>query len=312
MVSSGVILVLYYFLEFARIIAARLPAFISYTIASAAGDVMYYLWPRGRRNMIKSIAAVLSKDVNSPEVRRNARYGMRNYCKFIIDMLRYAYPKNGVFERDIELSGTENIDNALAEGKGVIIVGLHMGNLDLGIRALSHAGYPINAVVQNMESGQVDRFIQKPRACSGVKLIGASNGILQTLDVLKRNEAIAMMIDGPGYGKGILVKLGNKNITVPSGMAALALRTGAKILPCGLIRSANTKFHGIVSKPVQFKPTGDMVEDARDLTQRTVRELEGMARIFADQWYIFHALIKDDVLDSDQITGNTRDIKLVN
>ena len=104
------------------------------------------------------------------------------------------------------------------------------------------------------------------------------------------------MIDGRCYEKGVLVKLGNKNIMVPSGMAAMALRTGAKVIPCGLIRSTNTKFHGIIGKPIQFKPTGDLVEDARELTQRTVLALEGMARIFADQWYIFHDLIKDDAI----------------
>ena len=293
---QGVFMIPYYLLEFVRVTASTIPASISYSIASAIGDAAYCLWPRGRRNMVKSIAAVLCQDVNSPEVRKNARYGLRNYYKSIVDIFRYAYPKRGFFEKDIDLIGTENIDNAFSAGKGVIIVGLHMGNLDLGIRALSNAGYPINAIVQNLESGQVDRFIQKPRANSGVKLISEADGILKMLNVLKRNEAVALMIDGRCYEKGVLVKLGNKNIMVPSGMAAMALRTGAKVIPCGLIRSTNTKFHGIIGKPIQFKPTGDLVEDARELTQRTVLALEGMARIFADQWYIFHALIKDDAI----------------
>jgi Kdo2-lipid IVA lauroyltransferase/acyltransferase len=286
--------VLYYLLEFGRITAGRLPAFISYPIAGAVGDAIYCLWPRGRRNMLKSIAAVLYQETDSPEVRKNARYGMRNFCKYIVDMLRYAYPRKGVFERDIDLIGTENIDKALAEGKGVIIVGLHMGNLDLGIRALSHAGYPINAIVQTLESSQVDKFIQKPRLFSGVKLINPACGILHMLSVLKRNEAIALMIDSPILEKGILVKLGNKHVNLPNGMAAMALRTGAKVIPCGLVRSTNTKFMGIVGKPIQFVPAGNLSEDAAELTQRTIRALEEMARVFSDQWYIFHPLIKDE------------------
>jgi KDO2-lipid IV(A) lauroyltransferase len=245
--------------------------------------------------MIKSIAAVLYQETDSPGVRTNARYGMQNFCKYIVDLLRYAYPKTGEFEKDIDLLGTENIDKALAEGKGVIIVGLHMGNLDLGVRALSQVGYPINAVVHNLGSGQIDRFVQKPRVYSGVKLLGAADGVLQMLNVLKRNQAIAMMIDSPNSGKGVLVKLGNKHIIAPNGIAALALRSGAKILPCGLVRSLNTKFIGLICKPVQFEPSGDLREDATELTQRTVRALEEMARIFPDQWYIFHDLIREDV-----------------
>jgi Kdo2-lipid IVA lauroyltransferase/acyltransferase len=299
---------LYHLLEFGRIIVGRIPACISYPIAGAVGDSIYYLWPRGRRNMRKSIAAVLYQDTDSPEVVKNARLGMRNFCKYIIDMVRYAYPQKGVFERDIDLVGTQNIDRALTAGKGVIIVGLHMGNLDLGIRALSHAGYPITAVVQNLRSGQLDKFIQKPRIYSGLKLISPANGIFQMLNVLKRNEAIALMIDSPGFGNGIWVKLGNRRVMLPTGMAAMALRTGAKVIPCGLIRSTNTRFLGIVGKPVQFTPTGDLGKDAAELTQRTMRTLEDMARVFADQWYIFHDFIKDNAANLEQTPDKPRGI----
>jgi KDO2-lipid IV(A) lauroyltransferase len=261
--------------------------------------------------MLKSIAAVLYQDINSPEVRKTARYAMRNYCKSIVDMLRYAYPKKGVLERDIDLIGAENLDNALAKGKGVIIVSLHIGSLELGMKALSNAGYPINAIVNNLESGQTDRFIQKQRAHGGVKLINASKGILYMLDVLKRNEAIALMIDSPGTEKGVTVKLGNKIITAPSGVAAMALRTGAKIVPCGLFRSTNTKFHAIISKPIEFNPGGKLTEDASELTRRTMRAMEQMARVFADQWYIFHPLIKDGSTELERVPEKTREVNLV-
>jgi Kdo2-lipid IVA lauroyltransferase/acyltransferase len=287
-------MILYYLLKLLSFAAANLPAAISYSIASAVGDLAYCLWPRGRRNMSKSIAAVLRQEANSREVQKNVRDGLRNYYKSVVDVLRYASPKKGFFET-IDIIGLENVERAFSAGKGVLIIGLHMGNLDLGVRALSQAGYPINAIVQNLGFGPFDRFVQGPREASGLKLISESEGILQVLNILKKNEALALMIDGRCFETGFLVHLGNKYIMVPSGLAALALKTGARVLPCGLIRSSNTRFHGIVCKPVEFKPTGDFEEDARELTQQTVRVLEGMARIFADQWYIFHDLIRDDV-----------------
>lgn len=294
-------MILYYIAELGRITVSKLPAFISYPIASSVGDMVYYSWPRGRRNMLKSIASVLYSDINVREVRTTARHGMRNFCKYIVDMLRYSNAKEGVLERDISLTGLENLDNALAEGKGVIIVSLHLGNLDLGIRVLSNAGYPINAIVNNLGSGQLDRFLQKPRAGSGVRLVNPDNGIFPMLDILRRNEIIALMIDSPHREKGVKVKLGQKVVIVPSGVAAMALRTGAKIMPCGLIRTGNTKFQGIVGKPIQYHAKGDLAEDAKELTQCTIKALEEMARTFADQWYIFHPLIKDDNAAGDRI-----------
>ncbi len=298
------VFVIYYLLELARVTAGRLPAFFSYPIASVVGDSIYYLWPRGRRNMKKAIAAVLHQEPDSPEVRKDARFGMRNYCKSVVDTLRYAYKEN-FFKRDIDLIGLENVDRTLAEGRGAIIIGFHMGNLDLGIRALAYEGYPIHAVVQNMDSSGLDKFIQRPRTHSGLKLVTAANGILYMLGVLKRNEIMAMMIDSPHNDKGITAKLGEKTISVPAGLAAMALRTGAKIIPCGTVRSTNTRFHGIIGKPISFSPSGNLAEDARELTQRAVSALEEMARIFADQWYIFHPLIKDNETGIRELSSNS-------
>ena len=112
-------------------------------------------------------------------------------------------------------------------------------------------------------------------------------------------KPLALMIDSPGTEKGIRVKFGNKIITAPSGVAAMALRTGAKIVPCGLFRSTNTKFLAIISKPIEFSPGGNLTEDARELTERTILAMEQMARVFADQWYIFHPLIKDGAVEPE-------------
>jgi KDO2-lipid IV(A) lauroyltransferase len=300
---EGELLILYYVAEFGRVVVSRLPACISYPIASGVGDLVYYFWPRGRRNMRKSLAAIFQTDANSPKVRTTARHCLRNFSKYIVDMLRYANSNKEALERDVEMVGLENLDAALKEGKGAIIVSFHLGNLDLGIRALSHAGYPVNAIVNNLESGQLDRFLQKPRAGSGVKLVNPSSGILSLLQILRRNEVIGLMIDSPFYEKGIMVHLGNKMINMPNGVAAMALRTGAKIIPSGLIRTANTKFRGIITKPIDFHPSGDMVADARELTQRFIQELEKIALEFPDQWYIFHPLIKDELNGSCPAVG---------
>ena len=94
------------------------------------------------------------------------------FFKYIVDLLRYPFPKEDFFKKQFHLSGREYLDEALKEGKGVILVSFHLGNLDLGIRLLSSLGYRVNAIVNNLEwSGQLDDFLQKPRAHDGAKLI---------------------------------------------------------------------------------------------------------------------------------------------
>lgn len=230
-----------------------------------------------------------------PKVRNTARHCMRNYCKYAIDFLRLSYPEADFFEKHFELEGRENLDAALSEGRGVVLVSFHMGNLDLGIRLLGNLGYPVNAIVDNLQSGQLDAFLQARRSNAGVNLINVKEPSSRLLDVLHRNEILALMIDCPNCIRGVKVKLGQKWVVLPAGAATLALRTGARLVPCGLVRTSNTTFQGIIGKPIEYRTTGKVAEDIRGLTQNAIQALEDMARSFLDQWYVFHPLIKDDL-----------------
>jgi KDO2-lipid IV(A) lauroyltransferase len=248
--------------------------------------------------MLKNVANLLNKETTDPQVRTTARYGMRNYCKYAADFLRYSYSGKEFFDKHCEIHGREHLDAALSQGKGVILVSFHLGNLDLGIRLLSKLGYPVNAIVDSLGSVELDIFLQKPRAKSGVKLINVKEASSRLLDVLRRNEILALMIDCPNCLKGVRVKLGQKWVLLPSGAATLALRTGARLVPCGLVRTSDTTFQGIIGKPIECRFTGKVADDVRDLTQCTVQALEDMTKAFLDQWYVFHPLIKDDLLEN--------------
>ena len=111
------------------------------------------------------------------------------------------------------------------------------------------------------------------------------------------------MIDCPNCSKGVKVKIGTKWVLLPAGAATLSLRTGARLVPCGLVRTSNTTFQGIIGKAIEYQPTGKVAEDAQELTQRVVNALEDMTEQFVDQWYVFHRFINDEL----QNIGETSD-----
>jgi lauroyl/myristoyl acyltransferase len=254
--------------------------------------------------MKKCVANILDRDFNDPQVRSTARRCMRNFCKYIVDLLRYPAPTKEFFNNQFAFQGKDNLDAALKEGKGVILVSFHMGNLDLGIRCLSSLGYRVNAIVDNLEwSQQLDAFLQKPRARSGAKLINPKETSSRVLENLRRNEILALMIDCPTCNRGVLVKLGRKWVRMPSGAATLALRTGARLIPCGLVRTSNLTFKAIFGKPIEYIPGGKLAEDTRQMTQLVINALEDLTRSFVDQWYIFHPLIKDELQEIGRSSG---------
>jgi phosphatidylinositol dimannoside acyltransferase len=287
-------MILYHCIEAVRTVISKIPACLSYPVVGFTGELVYWLWPRGRRNMINTAANILHLDSNEPVVRKMSRQSMRNFAKYILDIVRYSKPKKDFFKNNFKVTGLDNLDTALRDGKGVILVGLHLGNLDLGVRWLGSMGYPVNALVNRLKSEGFNDFLQNPRSREGVKLIDAKNSSGTLVDILKQNEILALMIDCPNCRKGVRVKLGRGTAILPAGAATLALRTGATIVPCSLVRTSDTTFQGIIGKAIEYCPVGKRLEDIRQLTQQTVHSLEEIAKSYVGQWYVFHPLIKDN------------------
>jgi len=283
---------IYYFAEFCRFLACKLPASLCYLLANIAGDALYLVWARGRRNIKENVACVLGSQATPNMVTRVVRQSMRNFCKYVVDFLRFSCWQPQIEEDKVSLYGLENLNTALEEGKGAILVSLHLGNWDLGVRLINKSGYPVSAIVETLKIGQLDKFVRKYRANLGMRLIATKEGVAKMVEVLRKNELLALLIDCPKYEKGIEVKFGNKLATLPAGAATLALRTGAKIIPCGLVRLPNNTFIGFISEHVHFQPSGDLTQDVKELTQRVAQALEGMVRQFTDQWYMFRPLSK--------------------
>ena len=97
------IALLYRLMETLRSVICRMPAATTYPLANIAGDIMFYIWPRGRRNMIKAVANSLNSDINDPKVRNISRRCMRNFCKYTVDLFRYSYPKEDFFHTSSQL-----------------------------------------------------------------------------------------------------------------------------------------------------------------------------------------------------------------
>lgn len=286
---------LYHLAEAASFTMEILPTWFSYSIASFVGDVIFFSWPRIRRNLTKAVANLLNSSDNDSKVRKISRQCTRNFCKYVVDVFRYAHPREGFFEKNFKISGRENVDKSLAEGKGIILVSFHLGNLDMGVRILSANGYKVSAIVDNLQIKQLDTILQESRSLGGAQIISVKAASHMLLDILRRNEILALMLDNPHCLKGVKAKLGQKWVLFPSGAATMAIRTGARVVPCAVVRISNTNFHAIAGKPIEYQPSGDLTEDIRIITQKMVTALEELTRQYIDQWYVFHPMIKDEL-----------------
>jgi KDO2-lipid IV(A) lauroyltransferase len=215
---------------------------------------------------------------------------MRNYLKYIVDFLRSLPSETEEMAKRLNIEGIENLDEVLKDGNGAVLVSLHFGHWDFGATEIASRGYMVNGVVDHTCSPRVNGFVDRLRSVSNMEIIVARDGITQMIHRLRKNEIVAMLIDKPNHGRRVKIKLCGSSTVVPAGAAVLALRTGAKIIPSGVVRLPDNTIHIILGKQVSFQRTSDLSRDIQVLMQTVWYELEKLVVEYPEQLYIFHRL----------------------
>ncbi|GAB4324584.1 MAG: lysophospholipid acyltransferase family protein [Dehalococcoidia bacterium] len=279
----------------ASMLVRRLPTRARYAIASIAGTITYYAWPRGRRATERNFRRVLRGKPRSV-VRRTARQSIVNYCKYLADFIRFpALPPDEM----LRLAGGREpfapIDAILQRGRGAIIVCMHFGNWDLGAGAAAAAGAPLTAVAESFADARLDRAVIRTRERAGIRVVKMEKAATSLYRALQRNELLALLIDRPTPGDGVRVPFFGEDVEVPAGPARLALMTGAPVVPAAFARTSSNAMdvRVLADLDVSIEPTGNRDADVYELTRRIMAAHERFISQYPDQWYMFRDMWGD-------------------
>ncbi len=289
---------IYWLLRSATWLARWVPGRPRQSIAGLLCEAVYWLWPAKRQNTIENMACVLGRPASDRHVRRLARRSWRNYGRYLADFLNFPnITSQQLLKRLVDLTPIEGgwlqlVKEGLARGKGVIIVTAHFGNWDVA-GAMVAAQVPIAAVVETFKDPRVNTLIQGQRADKGIRVIPMEgSGARQILTALKRNEAVAIVVDRPMTPKdGVPVTFFGRQTYVPGGVAALALKAGATIIPGFAYYDDRIldSYYGKMARPIIAGPVPGKSNDEQivTLTQHIYGALEDIIAEHPDQWYMF-------------------------
>jgi len=273
--------------SFGRFMALRLPLKVSYAAARILADIHYVLYVRERRVVIENLKVILNRPSCDKELKEIARDVFRNFAMYLVDFFRFSLIDGDYIKKFIRLDGMANLEEALKKGRGAIMLSAHLGNWELGGYVLGKLGYPINAVVLTHKNKKVNRFFINQRFMGNFKSIEIGAGLRNCYRALKGNEMLALLGDRNFSNTGLLTEFFGKIALMPKGPAALALRTGAAIVPTYMVREPNDKFALIFERPI-YPENGPDEEPAMErLMKRYLSSLEAAIRERPGQWYVF-------------------------
>jgi len=264
-------------------VAAALPWPVGYALAAVLADLVFAVWSGIRERTTENMRWVVGDRADAV-----ARASFRNYFRYMFELLRFPSMDAAAVDRVVRVEGVEHLRVAMADGRGAIAVGFHIGNIDLGAAVLARQGYPVHVVVDRFEPPRLDELLQGFRRARGLELIPIEQAPRQALRVLRRGEVLALLIDRPTPGEGVAVEFFGGPIEIPAGAALLSLRTGAPIVACRVVRTASGRFLAEVAAPIA--PGEVSGRDAGRLMQRVVAVLERWVRADPTQWYPFRRM----------------------
>jgi KDO2-lipid IV(A) lauroyltransferase len=110
----------------------------------------------------------------------------------LADTITYGKPGNRL---GLEWKGTQNLAEAAARKKGVIVLGAHWGAFEIIPRALARSGFPLTVVAARLYEPRMDAWVARLRAEPGVDYIRPEGAFRRLKRVLESGGTIGLMVD---------------------------------------------------------------------------------------------------------------------
>lgn len=235
------------------------------------------------RNICRHVGLLLAEDLRLPKM---SRAELLDRCRF----------------HNVEIPAA-----LLKEGKGIFILSAHTGNWELGLAALTEAGYPAHVVVKEIKGELGQYLVDSMRGPHGVRTIlrGDQAG-RKILAALKDGSSVGFVLDqNMIINEGIFVDFFGRPACTMSGLAVLAQRTGAPVFPLRFERDPDDYHHDVrVLPPIPWEEgLGGREEAIRHNTQRYTRVIEEMIRQCPAQWLWMHRRWRTRPLNDPQASG---------
>lgn len=185
--------------------------------------------------------------------------------------------------RLVDIEGLENLDNALKQGRGAVLVHGHFGPVHLPLVALARMGYRMKQIGLPSDEGLswigrnvAFRLRLRYESMMGAEIIMADSFLRKAFKWLNDNGVI--MITGDGSGTGTRVGrhrafefLGHR-VMFPVGPALLAQKNGSALIPLFIVPGEGKPYKIIIERPITSELEGE--ERAADSTRQFVARLE--------------------------------------
>jgi lauroyl/myristoyl acyltransferase len=207
-----------------------------------------------------------------------------NVSYSIYEVLCQPFFRKQHFQSILRWEGLENLENALKDKKGAIMLTMHAGNYELLSVGLANLGYKMNAVLRASENDPIFQIVNQCRSHSGVNLINVIDKDMfkEAVKILGRNELIGLLADtGALESRHMFYNFLGKEVPVATGWLTLAQRANCAIIPILARRE------GRINIATLYEPLKITKSTREDVMQKSLKIFEDFIKQNPDHWAFF-------------------------
>lgn len=207
---------------------ALLPLSVALAIGRGCGWLYYVLVPSRRRQADRHLAMAFP-DWTAAR-RRAVIRGMFMHAGASFAELAQWHTLRGTDY--VTVGGSEVLDAALAQGRGVIAITGHVGNWELLAAEMARRGYPLTVVARRVNDERFQALVGELRRENGLVVLDRDSPtfVQDVRRELEQNRIVALLIDQDTRGAGVWVPFFGRPARTPPGAAVLALRKQAAVI----------------------------------------------------------------------------------
>jgi phosphatidylinositol dimannoside acyltransferase len=247
-----------------------------------------------------NLRRVIGNDAPGGQLRGLSRQVMRSYARYWLEAFRLpVMPAARLVGGMHDTGHVRTAFEYLAAGRGVVFALPHMGNYDLaGAWIIARGAGFITTVAERLQPESVyDRFVAF-REGLGVEVLPASGGTSSVFGILAQRlgagKLVCLVCDRDVTGAGIEVEFFGEKARMMGGPAALAVQTGAALMPVILWFEGDhwgAHVHAEIPVPVE----GDREQQAAAMMQEVARLFEAGIRAHPQDWHMLQKVFVADL-----------------
>lgn len=256
--------------------------------ADFLGRIIFLTDRRHQRIVIDNLTHAFGGQKNRFEIRTLAKRVFMNLVLIIFEVAWSLSLEEKQLRKYFTIDGRSNIKNAYEKNKGVLALTAHFGNFELLAVIGAMIKNPLSVVVRPLSFKPLDRFFVDLRTRFGAKMIPKQRSFRAILRSLERKEIVVLLMDqNVDWYEGVFVDFMGRRACTNSGLALLALKTRAPVIPVVLIRE-KTGFRAEFGPEIPLIETGDKRKDVELNTLQYNRIIEDIVRRYPEQWFWVH------------------------